>query len=145
MYRILKVSGIATGIRLYRGIIEVMVDSAALYSAMIVVLTVLLVLEVHNENVGNYLTSIAVEMRVIVLFFDVNLTQMPLFRELYLQFWSAVLLQGIHAQTMAGVIREAQCHRLSSEIIQSAKTVALEQMLRTICPCVQRHRTWRKA
>ncbi|PBL00121.1 hypothetical protein ARMGADRAFT_1072509 [Armillaria gallica] len=63
VYRILKVSGIATGIRLYRGIIEVMVDSAAIYSAMIVVL---LVLEVHNENVGNYLTSIAVEMRGIV-------------------------------------------------------------------------------
>ncbi|KAK0224627.1 hypothetical protein EDD85DRAFT_234622 [Armillaria nabsnona] len=64
VYRILKVSGIATGIRLYRRMIEVMmVDSASLYSAVIVVL---LVFEVHNENVGNYLTSISVGMRGII-------------------------------------------------------------------------------
>ncbi|KAK0234049.1 hypothetical protein IW262DRAFT_1242386, partial [Armillaria fumosa] len=63
VYRILKVSGIATGIRLYRRMIEIMVDSAALYSAVIIVL---LVFEVHNENAGNYLTSISVGMRGIV-------------------------------------------------------------------------------
>ncbi|PBK76346.1 hypothetical protein ARMSODRAFT_1011611 [Armillaria solidipes] len=63
VYRILKVSGIATGFRLYGRMIEVMVDSASLYSAVIVIL---LVFEVHNENVGNYLTSISVGMRGIV-------------------------------------------------------------------------------
>ncbi|KAK0448985.1 uncharacterized protein EV420DRAFT_1647263 [Desarmillaria tabescens] len=63
VYRILIVSGIATGIRVYRRVIEIMVDSASLYSAVIIVL---LVFEVHNEVVGNYLTSISVGMRGIV-------------------------------------------------------------------------------
>ncbi|KAG7439652.1 uncharacterized protein BT62DRAFT_1013613 [Guyanagaster necrorhizus] len=64
IYRILKVSGIAEGLRTYRRVIEVIVDSATLPSALIVVL---LVFEVRNNApVGEYLDLVASEMRGII-------------------------------------------------------------------------------
>ncbi|PBK76538.1 hypothetical protein ARMSODRAFT_999086 [Armillaria solidipes] len=63
IYRILRVSGVVTGIRLYYRAIEVIVDSASLYSAVMVVL---LVFGVRNERAVNYLETVASEMRGIV-------------------------------------------------------------------------------
>ncbi|KAK0481116.1 hypothetical protein EDD18DRAFT_1436428 [Armillaria luteobubalina] len=60
IYRILKISSMAAAIRSYRRAIEVIVDSAFLYSAILVIL---LVFEVRNNEVGNYLSTIAIEMR----------------------------------------------------------------------------------
>ncbi|PBL00313.1 hypothetical protein ARMGADRAFT_1159664 [Armillaria gallica] len=63
IYRILRVSGVATGICLYHRAIEVIVDSASLYSVLMVVL---LVFGIRNERAVNYLETIAFGMRGIV-------------------------------------------------------------------------------
>lgn len=62
IYRILRVSGVATGICLYHRAIEVIVDSASLYSVLMVVL---LVFGIRNERVVNYLETVASGMRVV--------------------------------------------------------------------------------
>lgn len=62
IYRILTVTAnVAAGMRSYHRVIEVMVESASLYSA---VLIVLLVLEVRNDLAASYLIGIAASMRV---------------------------------------------------------------------------------
>ncbi|KAK0446942.1 uncharacterized protein EV420DRAFT_882192 [Desarmillaria tabescens] len=64
IYRILKVSGVAEGLRSYRRVIGVIADSAFLYSACLVVL---LVFEVRNNaRVGSYLILVTSEMKGIV-------------------------------------------------------------------------------
>ncbi|KAK0446940.1 uncharacterized protein EV420DRAFT_1568968 [Desarmillaria tabescens] len=63
VYRILKITGIATGIHRYHRAIEVVVDSASLYSAII---AVLLAFQVRNEQIGIYLENVASVMRGIV-------------------------------------------------------------------------------
>ncbi len=61
IYRIWKVGGAAGGVRVYQRVIEMLVESASLYSAVIVVL---LVFEVRNEIAGEYIQAFATAMRV---------------------------------------------------------------------------------
>ncbi|SJL14021.1 uncharacterized protein ARMOST_17473 [Armillaria ostoyae] len=64
IYRILTVTAsVAAGMRSYHRVIEVMVESASLYSA---VLVVLLVLEVRNDLAVSYVIAIAESMRGIM-------------------------------------------------------------------------------
>ncbi|KAK0446965.1 uncharacterized protein EV420DRAFT_1751221, partial [Desarmillaria tabescens] len=63
VYRILKVGGIAAGMRVYRRVIEILVESTSLYSAIIVAL---LVFEVHYGPAMAYISDLAVVMRGIV-------------------------------------------------------------------------------
>lgn len=63
IYRILRVSGVATGIRLYHRAIEAIVDSASLYS---LVMVGLMVFGIRNERVVNCLETVASGMRGIV-------------------------------------------------------------------------------
>ncbi|PBK62422.1 hypothetical protein ARMSODRAFT_604793 [Armillaria solidipes] len=64
IYRILTVTAsVAAGMRSYHRVIEVMVESASLYSA---VLIVLLVLEVRNDLAVSYVIAIATSMRGIM-------------------------------------------------------------------------------
>ncbi|SJL14001.1 uncharacterized protein ARMOST_17453 [Armillaria ostoyae] len=62
IYRILSVGGAAGRMRVYQRLIEMLVESALLYSAVIVVL---LVFEVRNEASGAYIEEIAIAMRAI--------------------------------------------------------------------------------
>ncbi|KAK0446946.1 uncharacterized protein EV420DRAFT_1569083 [Desarmillaria tabescens] len=63
VYRILRVTGIA-GMRVYHRVVEMLVESASLYST---VLIVLLVFEVHNEGVaGSYVEELAIAARGII-------------------------------------------------------------------------------
>ncbi|PBK90425.1 hypothetical protein ARMGADRAFT_1166857 [Armillaria gallica] len=63
IYRILRVGGAAGRIHVYQRVIEMLVESAALYSAMIVVL---LVFEARNEIAGVYIQDLAIAMRGIM-------------------------------------------------------------------------------
>ncbi|SJL13960.1 uncharacterized protein ARMOST_17412 [Armillaria ostoyae] len=63
IYRILRVGGAAGRIHVYQRVIEMLVESAALYSAMIVVL---LVFEARNEIAANYIENMAIAMRGIM-------------------------------------------------------------------------------
>ncbi|PBK62478.1 hypothetical protein ARMSODRAFT_1061454 [Armillaria solidipes] len=63
IYRIWKVGGAAGRIRVYQRVIEMLVESASLYSAVIVVL---LVFEARNEVAGIYIEGLAVAMRGIM-------------------------------------------------------------------------------
>ncbi|PBK93696.1 hypothetical protein ARMGADRAFT_1101898 [Armillaria gallica] len=63
IYRILRLGGVTAGMRVYHRVIEMLVESAALYSA---VLVILLVLEVRNELAGGYLQEVAIAIRGIV-------------------------------------------------------------------------------
>ncbi|KAK0224670.1 hypothetical protein EDD85DRAFT_891685, partial [Armillaria nabsnona] len=63
IYRILKVGGVTAGMRAYHRVIELLVESAALYSA---VLVILVVLEVRNELVGGYIEEVAAAVKGIV-------------------------------------------------------------------------------
>ncbi|SJL13950.1 uncharacterized protein ARMOST_17401 [Armillaria ostoyae] len=63
IYRILRVSGIAAGMRVYHSLIEMLVESASLYSAVIVVL---LVFEVRSEAAEIYIEELAIATRGIV-------------------------------------------------------------------------------
>ncbi|SJL14003.1 uncharacterized protein ARMOST_17455 [Armillaria ostoyae] len=63
IYRILRLGGISAGMRVYHRVVEVLVESASLYSAIIVVL---LVFEVRNEGAGAYIEEFAIAMRGIV-------------------------------------------------------------------------------
>ncbi|PBK93693.1 hypothetical protein ARMGADRAFT_132649 [Armillaria gallica] len=63
IYRILKVGGVTAGMRAYHRVIELLVESAALYS---VVLVIVLVLEVRNELAGGYVQEVAAAVRGIV-------------------------------------------------------------------------------
>ncbi len=61
IYRIWRVGGAAGRMRAYQRVIEMLVESASLYSAVIVVL---LVLEARNAVAGWYIEQLAVAMRV---------------------------------------------------------------------------------
>ncbi|KAK0435560.1 hypothetical protein EV421DRAFT_1986623 [Armillaria borealis] len=63
VYRILRVGGIAAGMRVYHSLIEMLVESASLYSAVIVVL---LVFEVRSEAAEIYIEELAIATRGIV-------------------------------------------------------------------------------
>ncbi|KAK0221096.1 hypothetical protein EDD85DRAFT_261836 [Armillaria nabsnona] len=63
VYRILRVGGAAGRIHVYQRVIEMLVESASLYSAMIIVW---LVFEVRNEIVGEYVEILVVVMRGIM-------------------------------------------------------------------------------
>ncbi|KAK0209508.1 hypothetical protein IW262DRAFT_1468761 [Armillaria fumosa] len=60
IYCILRVGGAAGRIHVYQRVIEMLVESAALYSTMIVVV---LVFEAHNEVASRYIESLASAMR----------------------------------------------------------------------------------
>ncbi len=61
VYRILRVGGIAAGMRVYHRLIEMLVESASLYSAVIVVL---LVFEVRSDAAEIYIEELAIATRV---------------------------------------------------------------------------------
>ncbi|KAK0433236.1 hypothetical protein EV421DRAFT_2040274, partial [Armillaria borealis] len=63
VYRILRVGGIAAGMRVYHSLIEMLVESASLYSAVIIVL---LVFEVRSEAAEIYIEELAIATRGIV-------------------------------------------------------------------------------
>ncbi|KAK0221177.1 hypothetical protein EDD85DRAFT_263291 [Armillaria nabsnona] len=63
VYRILRVGGIAAGMRVYHRLVEILVESAALYSAVIVVLVLF---EVRSEAAEIYIEEFAIAMRGIV-------------------------------------------------------------------------------
>ncbi len=104
VYRILRVGGIAAGMRVYHRLVEILVESAALYSAVIVVLVVF---EVRSEAAEIYIEEFAIAMRVSTsnpfwrLFprDDYNISA----RELCQLFWLAALQQGMHVRTIPGV------------------------------------------
>ncbi|KAK0446967.1 uncharacterized protein EV420DRAFT_883522 [Desarmillaria tabescens] len=60
IYRILRVGGVTAGMRVYRRVIEILVESASLYSALI---AVLLMFQVRNKAAGIYVEVLAVAMR----------------------------------------------------------------------------------
>ncbi|KAK0466516.1 hypothetical protein IW261DRAFT_1346629, partial [Armillaria novae-zelandiae] len=61
IYRILRVGGAAGRIHVFQRVIEILVESALLYSAVMVVL---LVFEARNEIAAYYIEVLAVAMRV---------------------------------------------------------------------------------
>ncbi|PBK62482.1 hypothetical protein ARMSODRAFT_1061456 [Armillaria solidipes] len=63
IFRILRVGGAAGRIHVYQRVIEMLVESASLYSA---VLVVLVVFEARNELVGSYIEDLAITIRGIV-------------------------------------------------------------------------------
>ncbi|KAK0433296.1 hypothetical protein EV421DRAFT_1691660, partial [Armillaria borealis] len=63
IYCIWKVGGAAGRIHVYQRVIEMLVESASLYSAVLVVLTVF---EAHNELAGSYIEDLAITIRGIV-------------------------------------------------------------------------------
>ncbi|KAK0209552.1 hypothetical protein IW262DRAFT_1468810 [Armillaria fumosa] len=63
VHRILRVSGISAGMRVYHRLVEMLVESASLYSSAIVIL---LVFEVRNEASGAYIEEFAIAMRGIM-------------------------------------------------------------------------------
>ncbi|PBK90490.1 hypothetical protein ARMGADRAFT_1111858 [Armillaria gallica] len=63
IYRIWRVGGAAGRIHVYHRVIEMLVESASLYSA---VLVILLVFEARNEITGDYIEDLAVAMRGII-------------------------------------------------------------------------------
>ncbi|PBK90569.1 hypothetical protein ARMGADRAFT_1166899 [Armillaria gallica] len=60
VYRILRLGGVVAGMRVYHRVIELLVESASLYSAVIVVL---LVFEVRDEVAGAYIEEFAIAIR----------------------------------------------------------------------------------
>ncbi len=71
IYRIRTLSGgVAAGMRVYRRVIEILVESAALYSAVVVVL---LVFEIRNEAVVVYIQELAIAIRVCLTGFNIFL------------------------------------------------------------------------
>ncbi len=71
IYRILRVGGVTAGMRVYHRVIEMLVESAALYSA---VLVIILVLDVRNELAGGYVEEVAIAIRVRLTFFNFVVT-----------------------------------------------------------------------
>ncbi|KAK0433289.1 hypothetical protein EV421DRAFT_1741735 [Armillaria borealis] len=63
VYRILRVGGLTTGMRVHHRLIEMLVESASFYSAVIVIL---LVFEVRNEVAGVYIEEFAIATRGMV-------------------------------------------------------------------------------
>ncbi|KAK0221104.1 hypothetical protein EDD85DRAFT_861925 [Armillaria nabsnona] len=63
IYRILRVGGAAGRIHVYQRVIEILVESASLYSA---VLVILVVFEARNELAGSYIEYLAITIRGII-------------------------------------------------------------------------------
>ncbi|KAK0221111.1 hypothetical protein EDD85DRAFT_983343 [Armillaria nabsnona] len=62
IYRILSMGGAAGRMRVYQRLIEMLVESASLYSAVIIVV---LVLQVRNNGAGGYVEEFAIAIRAI--------------------------------------------------------------------------------
>ncbi len=67
IYHIVRVDGAAGRTRIYQRLIEMLVESALLYSATI---AILLVLQVHNDGAGLYVEVVAIVIRVCLICFD---------------------------------------------------------------------------
>ncbi|KAK0221132.1 hypothetical protein EDD85DRAFT_796529 [Armillaria nabsnona] len=63
VYHILRLGGVVAAMRVYHRVIEMLVESASLYSAVIIVL---LVFEVRDEIAGAYIEEFAIAIRGIV-------------------------------------------------------------------------------
>lgn len=61
MYRILSVGGIKAGLRTYRGVVEVIVESAALYSIALIIYISLIA---RNDLSGGYADIITASIKV---------------------------------------------------------------------------------
>ncbi len=121
IYRILRVGGAAGRIHVYQRVIEILVESTFLYSA---VLVVLVVLEARNELAGGYVRELAITIRVRLtrfVFFSCNDYNVSS-RELCQQFWSAALQQGMLAQTTPGAIIPRR-RQFGSEINQVRRMI----------------------
>ncbi len=112
----MRVGGAAGRIHVYQRVIEMLVESASLYSA---VLVVLVVLEARNELAESYIEDLASTIRVCLtrfVFFpcnDYNVSS----RELCQQFWLAALQQGTLAQTTPGAVIPRR-RQFGSEVVQ---------------------------
>ncbi len=125
VHRILRVGGIAAGMRVYHRLVEMLVESASFYSSVIVVL---LVFEVRNAATGAYIEEFAIAMRVSAfnpfwLFFPCN-DYNVFARVLCRRFWSAALQQDMRAQTTPGAIIP-QRRRFNSEVTQVRRVTVL--------------------
>ncbi|PBK62439.1 hypothetical protein ARMSODRAFT_980711 [Armillaria solidipes] len=63
VYRILRVGGLTAGMRVHHRLVEMLVESASFYSAVIIIL---LVFEVRNEVAGVYIEEFAIATRGMV-------------------------------------------------------------------------------
>ncbi len=61
VYRILSVGGVKAGLRTYRGVVEVIVESAALYS---IILIIYISLNVRDEHCAAYTDAIGASIKV---------------------------------------------------------------------------------
>ncbi len=122
VYRILRVGGAAGRMHVYQRLIEMLVESALLYSAVIIVV---LVFEVRNEVTAGYVQELAIAMRVRLVHFHFYLCHKynVSSRASRLQFWLAALQQGMHVQTTPGAKAPLGRH-FGSEVIQVRITTA---------------------
>ncbi len=119
VYHIMRVGGAAGRMHVYQRAIEMLVESASLYSA---VLVVLVVLEACNERATGYIEEVTISTRVSgvqlsILSLLLMITTIPIPGESYQQFWSAVLQQGMRAQMTLGA-KIPWRHQFGSEIIR---------------------------
>ncbi len=122
VYRILRVGGAAGRMHVYQRLIEMLVESALLYSAVIIVV---LVFEVRNEVTAGYVQELAIAMRVRLVHFHFYLCHKynVSSRASRLQFWLAALQEGMHVQTTPGAKAPLGRH-FGSEVIQVRITTA---------------------
>ncbi len=112
----MRVGGAAGRKHVYQRLIEMLVESASIYSA---VLVVVVVLEARKELAGSYIEDLAIIIRVRPTcfdFFPCNDYSVSS-RDLCQQFLSAALRQGTLAQTTPGAIIPRR-RQFGSEIIQ---------------------------
>ncbi len=120
VYRILRVGGAAGRMHVYQRLIEMLVESALLYSAVIIVV---LVFEIRNEVTAAYVQELAIVMRVRLVHFHFYFSHkynVPS-RASCLQFWLVALQQGMHAQTIPGA-KASRVHHFDSEVFQVRRT-----------------------
>ncbi len=111
----MRVGGAAGRMHVYQRLIEMLVESASLYSA---VLVILVVLEARNELAGSYIEDLAIILRVRPTRFDFSPCDNNVSsRELCQQFLSAALQQDTLGQTTPGAIIPPH-RQFGSEIIQ---------------------------
>ncbi len=112
VYRILSVNGIKTGLRTYRGIVEVIVESAALYSAALIVYIAF----VSRNTLGSaYIDVIVASIKVGFLLELGNELINWISRVLPPLLLSVASLLGMHARMTHG--RRAVCQRFASAIL----------------------------
>lgn len=112
VYRILSVRGIKTGLRSYHGVVEVVVESAALYSAALIVYMAF----VSRNTLGStYLDVIMGSIKVGFLLELGSELINWISRALPPLLLSVVSPPGMHARMTHG--RRAVCHRFASAIL----------------------------